>query len=81
MLEYSLIETLAAGGPVAILALIIYLMYRKDRNNTERMWRDSKRSTDEMVRRDQDTREANTKALTELNVLLRKINGRGRDGK
>ena len=76
MIEYSLVETLAAGGPVAILAALIYLMYRKDRNSTEKMWRESKKFTDEMVERDQETREDNTKAITELNILLRKLNGR-----
>ena len=71
-------ELLQIGGSLgvgAFLGALIFLMYRKDRNSTEKMWRDSKKFTDEMVERDQETREDNTKALTELNVILRKLNG------
>jgi len=77
--ESILIETLATGGPTAVLALIIFLMYRRDRNNTEHMWRESKKFTedrlDEIIEKDQKSREENTKALTELIILLRKLNG------
>ncbi len=79
-MDSVLLDTIAGGGPVAILALIIYLMYRKDRLNTEKQWRESKKFTEdrltEIIDKDQDTREENTKALTELNILLRKMNGR-----
>ncbi len=67
-------------GVGAFLGALIFLMYRKDRLSTEKMWRESKKFTEdrltELVEKDQETREDNTKALTELNVLLRKINGR-----
>jgi len=80
MVESAIIEALATGGPVAILAFFIFWMYRKDRNNTESMWRESKKFTEdrlnELIGKDQDTREKNTKALTQLTVLLRKMNGR-----
>lgn len=83
-MESILIETLATGGPTAVLALIIFLMYRRDRNNTEHMWRESKKFTEdrlnELIERDQKSREDNTKAVTELNILLRKLNGRKVDG-
>jgi len=72
-------ELLQVGGSLgvgAFLGALIFLMYRKDRNATEKMWRESKKFTDEMIERDQETREENTKALTELNILLRKLNGR-----
>lgn len=79
--DLSLINTLATGGPVAILAYIIFAMYRKDRINTEAMWRESKKFTEdrlnEIIESDQESRAENTKALTELNILLRKMNGRG----
>jgi len=44
------------------------------------MWRESKKFTedrlDEIIVRDQQTREQNTKAVTELVVLLTKMNGK-----
>ncbi len=72
-------ELLQIGGSLgvgAFLGTLIFLMYRKDRNSTEKMWRDSKKFTDEMVERDQETREDNTKALTELNTMLVRMNGK-----
>lgn len=72
----SILQIAGSLGVGAFLGALIFLMYRKDRNSTEKMWRESKKFTDEMVERDQSTRDANTKALAELNVLLRRINGR-----
>ncbi len=67
-------------GVGAFLGTLIFLMYRKDRLSTEKMWRESKKFTEdrltELIEKDQETREENTKALTELNILLRKMNGR-----
>lgn len=72
----EVVQIAGSLGVGAFLGTLIFLMYRKDRNSTEKMWRESKKFTDEMVERDQDTREENTKAITELNVLLRRMNGR-----
>ena len=78
MLE--ILQLTGSLGVGAFLGTIIFLMYRKDRNTTEKMWRESKKFTedrlDELIEKDQATREANTKALTELNILLRKMNGK-----
>ena len=78
MLE--ILQLTGSLGVGAFLGTIIFLMYRKDRNTTEKMWRESKKFTedrlDELIEKDQETREANTKALTELNILLRKMNGK-----
>ena len=67
-------------GVGAFLGAIIFLMYRRDRNATEKMWRDSKKFTEdrltEIIERDQQTRETNTKAVTELITLLKTLNGR-----
>ena len=82
MMVSALLEGLVVGGPVAILAYIIFAMYRRERINTELMWRDSKKFTEdrlnEIIERDQETREDNTKALTELNTLLIRMNGKKR---
>ena len=89
-MESSLLEALVTGGPVAILAFIIFCMYRRDRCNsekliaemkvdTEKMWRDSKKFTEDrltgIIVRDIETREDHTKVMTELIILLRNING------
>ncbi|KKN54546.1 hypothetical protein LCGC14_0591380 [marine sediment metagenome] len=74
----SILQIAGSLGVGAFLGALIFLMYRKDRLSTERMWRESKKFTDAMVERDQATREANTKALTELNVLLGRLNGNKR---
>ncbi len=74
----ELLQVAGSLGVGAFLGTLIFLMYRKDRNSTEKMWRESKKFTDGMVERDQETREDNTKAITELNVLLKSMNGKGR---
>ncbi len=68
MSETVAIEALLQGGPVAILAYIIFWIYRKDRKSSE------DRLT-KIIERDQDSREHNTAALTELVVLLKHMNG------
>lgn len=74
-----LLEILQVGGVGAFLGLIIFLMYRRDRNTTEKMWRESKKFTEdrltELIEKDQKTREDNTKVLTELTTLLKRLNG------
>ena len=80
-----MVEVLQIAGSLgvgAFLATLIFLMYRRERINTELMWRDSKKFTEdrlnEIIERDQETREDNTKALTELNTLLIRMNGKKR---
>ena len=76
----EIIQIAGSLGVGAFLGLIIFLMYRRDRNSTEKMWRESKKFTEdrltEVIEKDQETREENTKMLTEVNILLRHINGR-----
>jgi len=78
-----MIEILQIAGSLgvgAFLGTLIFLMYRKDRLNTETMWAESKKFTEdrltELIESDQESREKNTRALTELNTLLKSINGR-----
>ncbi len=67
-------------GVGAFLGVIIFLMYRRDRNATEKMWRESKKFTEDrltkIIEEDQGSREKNTKAVTELTTLLIRLNGR-----
>jgi len=77
-MELSLIESLSSLGVGAIFGLVVFFIYRRDRIGTERMWRESKKFTEdrltELLEQDQKTREANTKALTELNTVIMRLN-------
>jgi len=58
----------------------VFLLYRKDRKSSEEQIRQDRMfmedRLDKIINRDQDSREANTKALIELTTLLQKLNGR-----
>jgi len=79
-MDSSVLQIAGSLGVGAFLGALIFLMYRRDRNNTEQMWRESKKFTEDrlntLIEKDQKTREDNTEALTELIVLLKKMNGR-----
>jgi len=76
----DILQIAGSLGVGAFLGTLIFLMYRKDRKDTERRIHDVHNAHSErlevLLEKDQETREENTKALTELNVLLRKLNGR-----
>ena len=76
----EILQIAGSLGVGAFLGLIIFLMYRRDRNATERMWRESKKFTEdrltELLEKDQEGRQENTKALTELTTLVTRLNGR-----
>ena len=78
-MEFAILEALVTGGPVAILAVIIFWMYRKDRKDTEGRIHDVHSAHSErlknLLEKDQKTREDNTKALAELLTWLRAKNG------
>lgn len=67
------------GGVGAVFGVIVFLLYRIDRKATEKMWRESKKFTEDrltdLIAQDQLTRAENTKALTELTTLLIRMNG------
>jgi len=86
-MEQAIIEALANGGAVAILAGIIFLMYRRDRESSERRiadicsghenrLREDRKQLAGMIESEQNTREENTKALQELVTTLQRMNGR-----
>ena len=78
-MDSSLIDAVVAGGPVAVLAVIIFWMYRKDRKDTENRIHDvhdaHSERVENLLEKDQETREDNTKALTELITYLKQKNG------
>ena len=69
-MDLILIEAAKLGG-VSLLACFIFIMYRLDRRSSE------KRLTG-LLQADQESREEHTKALTELLVVLRRLNGRAK---
>ncbi len=68
-MELAILESLSGMGASGVLAIIIFLMYRKDTERRDRRWSD----------RAKESAEATTKlsdALTELTVTVRKVNGK-----
>jgi len=66
-------SSLGVGG---FLGTIIFIMYRQDRKCSEERIAKIAEQSQEIINRDQETREANTKALTELTTVLERMNGR-----
>ena len=78
-------EILQVAGSLGVgcfLAVIIFLMYRREcKNHREQMREDRKYMEDRLthvLENDQKTREENTKALTELVTLLERMNGKSK---
>lgn len=87
-MDSVIVEGLVSGGPSAILAFIIFIMFCKEvkehraeiRSHEEKLRQDRIFMEDRlsvMIKEDKESREENTKALTELVTLLQRINGRG----
>lgn len=81
------IEAICSLGVGGAFGMVVFLMYRKDRKSSEDTMRQDRvfmedrmdkviEREHEMINRDQVTREANTKALSELNTTLLRLNGR-----
>lgn len=67
-----MVEILQIAGSLgvgAFLGTLIFIMYRLDRKSSE------KRLT-HLLEQDQETRQEHTKTLTELNTLLKSMNGK-----
>ncbi len=67
-MEWELIKQVLELGGVVVLALIIFLMYRKDKLSSEKR-------LSGLLTEDQKTRTEHTKVLTELITYLRDKNG------
>ena len=83
-MEQQLIESLVAGGPVALLAGMIFLVYAKDKKSTEEQLRKDRSDTEtrlsQFIEADQRTREANTKVLADLAAATRESTAATREG-
>ena len=56
------------GGVGGVLAIVIFFMYRQDRKASEKR-------LSGLLERDQETREANTRIMSEVFMFLKNING------
>jgi len=95
-MELTVLEIIGTlGGAGAVIALVIFYFYRKDRQDYEkrlredREWYEEKLRADrifmedrltKIIRADQKTRQSNTKALTGLNIYLHTLNGKTKAG-
>lgn len=79
-MDIEVLKVIGSLGVGAVLAVIIFMMYRKDRKASEEQLRQDRKfmedRMDKIINRDQDTREANTKATAELTTWLQRQNGR-----
>lgn len=67
-MEIGIIGSALSLGVGGVLALVIFFIYRKDKNATE-----SRLSN--MIDRDIESREKHTEAITELSTFLKQKNG------
>jgi hypothetical protein len=68
------------GGIAGVLAFVIFCMYRQDRKSSADQLREDRKFMEDRLTKlldaDQISREANTKALTELTTLISRLNGK-----
>lgn len=78
----DLLQIVSSLGVGALLGLVIFWMYRQDRKATEKMWRESKKFTEDrltdLIAKDQESRQENTKVLSELRILIERLNGKSK---
>ena len=67
-MDLDFIQAIGSLGVGAFLGTLVFVMYRIDRKSSEDKLQG-------IILADQKTREENTKALTELITLLKKMNG------
>ena len=75
-MEFTLIDVLASGGPVAVLAGIIFVMYRRDVNNHREQWQEITKELLQCRKDDIRSRDDGTRATTELTVAIRFLSER-----
>jgi len=76
----DMLEIAGSLGVGCLLAVIIFLMYRRDRKCSEDQLRQDRMfmedRMDKIINRDQESREKHTTALNELTTWLQRQNGR-----
>jgi len=74
-MESSVIDALVSGGPVAILAFIIWFQARADNKINQDQWRNTCDELVQLKRDDIKSREDNTRAMQELTDTVKQIVG------
>ena len=76
----NILQIAGSLGVGAFLGFLIFLMYRQDRKASEKRhleaWQASEKRLSKLIEQDQESRKEHTKALTELIVLITRLNGR-----
>lgn len=76
----EILQIAGSLGVGAFLGTLIFIMYRHDRKASEarhlEAWKASEERLSKLIEQDQATRKEHTKALTELTILVRTLNGR-----
>ena len=81
-MELELITGLSSLGVGAIFGVTVFLMYRADRKSSEerfeKLCQHHDKKWESLVIADQKTRQDNTKALTQLTMVLDKMSSNGK---
>jgi len=76
----DLLQVASSLGVGAFLGLIIFLMYRQDRKDSFRVYREDRSASEErltnLLHEAKQTRQDNTRALQELTTLISRMNGK-----
>jgi hypothetical protein len=75
--ETGIIDALVSGGPVAILAFIIWWQARADSKNNRDQWQATCKELVDLKRDDIRSRDENTKALQKLTDIVDAVSHKG----
>ena len=79
-MDLGILQVAGGLGVGAFLGFLIFIMYRIDRRDSEKRhleaWMEREKRLSELLEADRETREENTKALTELTTHLMRMNGK-----
>jgi hypothetical protein len=79
-MDTDFISAIASMGIGAVFGLIVFTIYRIDRRESTQRFADLCESMEKrlatLLERDSETREENTKALSQLITLVERLNGR-----
>lgn len=78
----DLIQIVSSLGVGALLGLIIFWMYRHDRKSSEDRLREDRKFMEDRLTKlledDQDSRRENTRVVSELTILIERLNGKSK---
>lgn len=75
-MELHWISSLLSLGVGGVLGIVIFFMYQHDRKDTEKRWAEMVDDLIDCRDKENITREAHTRSLTELTTVLTRMNGK-----